>query len=147
MEKKNKKPKHYINNTDFYLELKKYYKDKKDNPNVRLSNYIGQCILQMSEKIASRPNFSNYTYKDEMISDGIEAAVNAAKSFNPEKSNNPFGYFSKVIWNAFLRRIAFEKRENETKHKNYQRLYNDGIVIENKTSESILDQYNIDKAK
>lgn len=67
----------------------------------------------MSERLASRHNFSGYTYKDEFISDGVLRAVEAFKSFDPAKSSNPFAYFTKVIYRTFIQRIKKEKTERQ----------------------------------
>ena len=75
------------------------------------------CIRDRS----TRPNFINYTYRDEMISDGIENCVNYIGNFNPEKSTNPFAYFTQIIYFAFLRRIQREKKQLYIKHKSLER--------------------------
>ena len=58
--------------------------------------------------------------KDElppMISDGIENCVQYIKNFNPEKSSNPFAYFTQIIYYAFIRRIQKEKKQLYIKYK------------------------------
>ena len=52
-----------------------------------------------------------------MICDGIENCVQYIENFNPEKSSNPFAYFTQIIYYAFLRRIQKEKRQLEIKNK------------------------------
>tara|TARA_R110002051_G_C8325219_1_gene435663 strand:- start:134 stop:466 length:333 start_codon:yes stop_codon:yes gene_type:complete len=52
-----------------------------------------------------------------MISDGIENCLQYVSNFNPEKSNNPFAYFTQIIYYAFLRRIAKEKKQTHVKNK------------------------------
>lgn len=81
----------------------------------KMPDTIGKAIKQISEGIGSRPNFRNYTFIEDMIADGIVDAVRSVKSFDPEKSANPFGYFSRVIWFAFLGRIELEKKMHKTK--------------------------------
>ena len=60
-----------------------------------------------------RPNFSNYIYRQDMVSDAIENCVVYAHNFDPSKSKNPFSYFTQVCWYAFIRRIGKEKRQIE----------------------------------
>ena len=91
---------------------------KNNTPKPQLSNYIGQSILLICNNLAKKPNFSGYTYKQEMISDGIIDCIAAADNFNPEKTNNPFAYFTQIAWNAFIRRIHKEKKQTYIKHKN-----------------------------
>ena len=115
----------YINNKDFYIALIEY-RDKRLAAEAagielpRIPNYVGECFIQICSKLATKHNFSGYSYKDEFISDGIENCVMVINSFNPEKSTNPFAYFTQIIWNAFIRRISKEKKQQYIKHKNFQ---------------------------
>lgn len=114
--------KNYVNNKDFLDALVQYRKmrieaeDCGDEP-PRIPDYIGRCFYQIANRLATKPNFSGYSYKDEMISDGLENAIQAINNFDPDKSNNPFAYFTQIIWYAFLRRIDKEKRQMYIKHK------------------------------
>ena len=113
---------HYVDNKEFLkamVEFKEKCKvaieSEKEQPPV--SNYIGECFLKIATHLSYRPNFINYTYRDEMISDGIENCLQYVANFNPEKSNNPFAYFTQIIYYAFLRRIAKEKKQTHVKNK------------------------------
>ena len=112
----------YINNKDFlnalieYRDLQKYAKEN-DLPPPRISDYIGDCILKIAENFGKRKNFYQYTYKDDMIGDAIENCIRYINSFDPEKSNNPFAYFSMVVHRAFLRRIDAEATQSYVKYK------------------------------
>ena len=107
--------KNYINNKDFYEALKKYREECKESEILGVEqpiipDYIGECFYKIATRLAYKPNFINYTYRDEMISDGLENAVIAAVKFDPSQSENPFAYFTQIIWFAFLRRIQKEKK-------------------------------------
>jgi hypothetical protein len=91
-------------------------------PEPKLPDYIGECFQLLAERIGSRGNFSNYTYLDEMKEDGIESCIIGANNFDPVITQNPFGYFSKAIWFAFLRRIEKEQKQNYIKFKLKQNL-------------------------
>ena len=86
----------------------------------QVPNYVGRCLLQIANRLATKPNFANYTFKDDMISDGIENCVSYIHNFDPEKSNNPFAYFTQIIYYAFLRRIQKEKKQLYIKHKSLE---------------------------
>jgi hypothetical protein len=125
MQIKRKKTTNYINNKDLYTaliarhtELKKCCKNDIEKPQV--SQYIGQSILLICNNLAKKPNFSGYTYKQEMISDGVVDCISAVDNFNPAKTNNPFAYFTQIAWNAFVRRIHKEKKQSYIKHKNFE---------------------------
>jgi hypothetical protein len=112
-----KKKKNYINNADFLKALVDYKERKQSNPNEPIPNYIGECFMKIAEGLSHKPNFINYTYRDEMIGDGIENCLMYFENFNPDKSKNPFAYFTQIIYFAFLRRIAKEKKQTYIKYK------------------------------
>jgi len=114
--------KNYVNNGEFLIAIVDYKAlcgEARTNglTKPQIPNYIGDCILQISRRLASKPNFAGYSYKDEMISDGLENAIQALDNFDPNKSTNPFAYFTQIIWFAFLRRIEKEKKQLYIKHK------------------------------
>jgi len=117
-----KKPKQYVNNADFlkalvdYKEASKLATENKTSP-PPIPNYIGECFMKIAEGLSHKPNFINYTYRDEMMSDGIENCLMYFDNFNPEKSKNPFAYFTQIIYYAFLRRIQKEKKQTYVKYK------------------------------
>ena len=117
-----KKSEHYVNNKEL-LEALIVYREKvaiakeKDLPKPRITNYLGSCFLKIATHLSYKPNFVNYMFRDDMISDGIENCVQYIHNFDPEKSRNPFAYFTQIIHYAFLRRIQKEKKQLEIKTK------------------------------
>ena len=117
-----KVPQHYVDNVRLYTELKKYKtavnkaKAKKKTP-PGVSDYVGECFLQIATHLSHRPNFVNYSYRDDMIADGVENCLQYVNNFDPDKSKNPFSYFTQVIFYAFLRRIGREKKHTYIKYK------------------------------
>ena len=125
MAKVKKKSEHYVNNKDFYQALVDYNKKieeaKAQNlPKPRITNYIGDCFLRIANHLAYKPNFVNYMFKDDMICDGIENCVQYIHNFDIERTN-PFAYFTQIVYYAFLRRIAKEKKQLEIKSKIIER--------------------------
>jgi len=119
---KRKRSQHYVNNKEFLAALIKYREDVeiaklRDKPKPVIPRYIGECFLKIANHLSFKPNFVNYMFKEDMISDGIENCVQYIHNFNPEKSQNPFAYFTQIIHYAFLRRIQREKRQLEIKNK------------------------------
>jgi len=117
-----KKKVHYVNNKQFLeaiVERKQLLKEaeESDLPKPQVSNYLGECILKIANHLSYRPNFINYTYRDEMISDGIENSLQYIDNFDPEKSKNPFAYFTQIIYFAFVRRITKEKKQQKIKDR------------------------------
>jgi hypothetical protein len=123
---KRKRSEHYVNNKEFLAALIKYREDKEiaeiqGKPKPPIPRYIGECFLKIANHLSFKPNFVNYMFKEDMISDGIENCVQYIHNFNPEKSQNPFAYFTQIIHYAFLRRIQREKRQLEIKNKILER--------------------------
>ena len=115
-------PKHYVSNADFLQAIIEYrlkVKEAKENDEEkpRLSNYIGGCFLKIAEHLSRKPNFISYSFREEMISDGIENCIQYVDNFDPDKSKNPFAYFTQIIYFAFLRRIMKEKKQLYVKYK------------------------------
>ena len=124
--RKNKDNKaHYVDNSVF-LEAMIQYKSEYDNAKKndldlpQISEYLGSVFLKIAQRLSFRPNFINYAFKNDMISDGIENCLHYIHNFNPEKSNNPFAYFTQIIYYAFIRRIQKEKKQLYIKYKTMQ---------------------------
>jgi hypothetical protein len=117
-----KSKEHYVSNKDFLaamIEYKKMCKLAKKEGTIKppVTDYIGTCFLKIANHLSFRPNFINYTFRDDMISDGIENCLQYLDNFDPDKSNNPFAYFTQIIYYAFIRRIQKEKKQVTIKHK------------------------------
>ena len=133
-----KRSEHYVNNKEFLAALIKYREDKeialaKGLPKPVIPRYIGDCFLKIANHLSFKPNFVNYMFKEDMISDGIENCVQYIHNFNPEKSQNPFAYFTQIIHYAFLRRIQREKRQLEIKNKIIERSGYSEVFDDNNT--------------
>ncbi len=117
-----KKGVHYIDNKEFHSAMiawKELCKEAEEagEEKPQVTNYIGECFLKIANGLSYRPNFINYTYRSEMVSDGIENCLQYLYNFDPSKSNNPFAYFTQIIYYAFIRRIQKEKKQTHIKHK------------------------------
>jgi len=117
-----RKKQHYVDNEKFLVVMtdyrEKYLQAKDEEEELPIiPDYAGECFLKIAERLSHRPNFINYAFREEMVSDGIENCVMYASNFNPEKSTNPFAYFTQIIYYAFLRRIEKEKKQLYIKYK------------------------------
>ena len=135
---KRKRSEHYVNNKEFLAALIKYREDKEiaqiqGKPKPPIPRYIGECFLKIANHLSFKPNFVNYMFKEDMISDGIENCVQYIHNFNPEKSQNPFAYFTQIIHYAFLRRIQREKRQLEIKNKILERSGFSEVFVDDNT--------------
>ena len=120
---RSKKPKkYYVNNKEFLQAMIEYtdsvsLAEQQGKERPRVPNYIGTCIMKIATHLSHKPNFINYTFREDMINDGIENCLQYIDNFNPDKSNNPFAYFTQIIYFAFLRRIEKEKKNLYIKYK------------------------------
>ena len=117
-----KKKVNYVNNADFLQAMIEYRDSVREaeankKPRPIVPTYIGKCIMQIANRLSHKPNFINYSFREEMISDGIENCLQYIDNFNPDKSKNPFAYFTQIIYFAFLRRIEKEKKNLYVKYK------------------------------
>lgn len=113
---------HYVDNKQLYAVIIEYKEKVKQaaaegKPKPPLPNYIGECLWMIANRLSSKPNFARYPYREEMVGDGIENCIAYFDNFNPEKTNNPFAYFTQIIYYAFLRRIQKEKKQLYIKYK------------------------------
>jgi len=146
MNKTKKKSEHYVNNKEFLEAMKLYRKsvnkakkEKKQKPPV--TDYIGSCFLKIANHLSYRPNFINYTFRDDMISDGIENCLQYLDNFNPSKSNNPFAYFTQIIYYAFVRRIQKEKKQVTIKNRLITESNYDDMTLQPGEDEEFKNQF------
>jgi len=126
---------HYVDNKKFLIAMTEYRNsrilaEEEGQKRPQVTNYIGECYLKIANHLSYRPNFINYTYRDDMISDGIENCLQYMDNFDPAKSKNPFAYFTQIIYYAFIRRIQKEKKQQQVKQK----------MIANFGAENMMDQ-------
>ena len=124
---------HYVNNADLLKSIEQYKSDCKDatrdgKSKPKIPDYIGRCIMLIAENLSHKPNLMSYSFRDEMVSDGIENCIMYFDNFDPKKSKNPFAYFTQIIYFAFIRRIHKEKKQLYVKYKSTEQI-------------GVLDQY------
>lgn len=106
---------HYVDNEKFLNALAEYKKARLLNKSERIPEYVGECILKIANNLSYKGNFINYTYREDMVLDGIENSILYINSFDPDRYTNPFAYFTVIIYRAFLRRIMKEKKQSYIK--------------------------------
>ena len=118
---------HYVNNKEFSQAVMDYAisaRASKDAGEVTptVTNYIATCFMKISEGLSHRPNFVRYTYREEMVMDGVENCLRAINNYKIEtatRTGNPnaFSYFTQICFFAFIRRITKEKKQQEIKFR------------------------------
>ena len=108
----------YLDKAEFLNNIREYKARKKLNPEEPISEYCANAIMMIANKLANRPNFIGYSYRSDMVSDGIYTCLKYFDKFDPDHAKfNPFGYFSQICWFAFLQRIAKEAKQTAIKGK------------------------------
>ena len=136
-----KRSEHYVNNKEFLAAIIAYkdsiaLAEARGEEKPRITNYLGECFLKIATHLSYKPNFVNYMFKEDMICDGIENCVQYINNFNPEKSKNPFAYFTQIIHYAFLRRIQKEKKQLEIRQKIIEKSGFDEVFVADEEGKS-----------
>jgi len=123
--KKKKNAAHYVDNEEFLVAMVAWKvtlaeAEASGDPKPGVTEYIGKCFLDIATHLSYRPNFIGYSYREEMISDGIENCLMYCSNFDSAKSSNPFSYFTQIIYYAFLRRIQKEKKQQYIKFRCFE---------------------------
>lgn len=118
---------HYVNNAEFSAAVVEYVKKVQEAKELEkelpiVPNYVASCFLRIAENLSHKGNFIRYTYREEMVMDAVENCLRAVENYNINAATrtgkpNAFAYFTQIIWYAFLRRIAKEKKQQEIKDK------------------------------
>jgi DNA-directed RNA polymerase specialized sigma subunit len=123
----------YVTNKELLPEIIAFKKtwseeDKKGEP----SEELGRMILLIATRYADKGNFTNYTWKDDMIGDAVLTCLKYIKNFNPEKSQNPFAYITTICRNAFINHIKKQHRHSEIKdvcYNSHEILYDGPVYL------------------
>jgi len=119
---KPKAKQHYVDSKKFLTEYVRYATVRDDAvaqglPKPPITDYLGDCIQKICTHLAFKPNFINYSFRDDMIADAIENCLMYFDNFDPAISTQIFSYYTQTAYFAFLRRIAIEKKQTYIKHK------------------------------
>jgi hypothetical protein len=118
---------HYVNNREFSYSVVDYVKEANAADEAELkrpvvTDYIAMCFMKICEGLSHKPNFVRYTYRDEMVMDGVENCLKAIHNYNIDAATrtgkpNAFAYFTQIAYFAFIRRIVKEKKQADIKFK------------------------------
>ena len=100
----------YINNEEFYNRLVEW----RNSGEEKIPDDIALCLMKICNNLARNAKFSGYTWKDEMIGDALYSCIRFVRNFDPEKSKNPFAFFSQIAYNSFAKRIGIENQKLAT---------------------------------
>ena len=97
----------YLNNKELLQEVCRC-KEKGE-----MSNTLARMLQLMCARYAKKGNFVNYSYNEDMQAYAMMMLVRTWNSFNPEKSDNPFAFFTQCIKNSFIQYLNQEQRQRD----------------------------------
>lgn len=105
---KDKKLKHYVDTNRLELLIEEYYQ------NDIIVDELAMALYNIAHRVAYMPNFLNYSWREEMIGDGLIKVFTALqnKKYNP-KYGRAFAYFTQIVFHSFCNRIKKEKKAHE----------------------------------
>lgn len=152
--KKKRQPVHYVDNkalSDALIAYTNKYREAKKNgePRPRIPEFLGDCFLKIATHYSYRPNFVNYPYINDLISDAVENCCRYCHNYNPEfvslktgRKINAFNYITQIVYYAFIRRIKQEKMEMEKTNKILERLNYDKVMVDEGDGTDNYSDYN-----
>ena len=103
-----KKNKNFLNNKDMLHQW------KLSNEADDMTKTFSTMIMTLTKRYSSAVRFNVCdTFRDDMESYALMTVSKVWRSFNPEKSNNPFAYFTQVIKRAFYQYQNLERRQRD----------------------------------
>lgn len=99
----------YIKNKELTKELELFNKTGKP------SEKLGKMFLLIATNLSQKPNFSGYTFKDDMIGEAVMTCVRYGHNFDPNRKTSAFSYITQICWMAFLTQIKKSKKHSKIK--------------------------------
>ncbi len=96
---------HYITNA----QLLEAISADKLNGN-KLSPRLAQYLYMIAERYSFSSSFAWYSFREDMVSFAVVNLCANWMKFDPEKSDNPFSYFTTATFRSFLQFLSDEKR-------------------------------------
>jgi len=102
-----RKKKNYINNKDLLAEV---IKSKEQG---KMTDKFAHMMMLLVKRYSAQGCYAGYTYIDDMESYALLTVCKVWNSFNPEKSSNPFAYFTQTIKRAFWQYLYQEEKHRD----------------------------------
>ena len=135
-EDKNDKKKYYVDTKRLELLIEQYCKDGK------IIDELAIALYNIAYRMSFLPNFINYSWREEMIGDGLVKEFTALQNKKYDASKGrAFSYFSMIVFNAFCNKIKKENKNTEVL-KDYQKEQYDSLIFEQEAKNN--NQHNDD---
>lgn len=97
---------HYVTNA----QLLEAIAEDKANGQI-LSAKLAKYLYMIAERYSFSSSFAGYSFREDMVSFAVVNLCANWYKFNPEKSDNPFAFFTTASYRSFLQYLADEKKQ------------------------------------
>lgn len=106
---KKKVPRKYLNNKDLLIA---FHESKEMG---KMSDKLAHMLTVLCSRYARKGSFANYTYNDDMQAYAMMMLCKTWGAFNPERSSNPFAFYTQCIKSSFIQYLNQEKKQRDVR--------------------------------
>ena len=114
-----KRKKNYLNNADLLEQVRISKEKMKNNPSLQpgecMTNELALMFSVLVDRYAQKPNWSGYSYLEELKGEAIVNLVNKWHKFDCDKYDKPFAYYTTLVERSFKGQIQKEKKPQKVK--------------------------------
>jgi len=97
---------HYLNKDEMLKEI------IKSQEQGRCTERLGEMFMALAQGFVKHRYFNRYTYKDDLIAEGVYAMVKAFDKFDVSLGKSPLAYFTQVCYYAF-RGVCIDQKKQQ----------------------------------
>jgi DNA-directed RNA polymerase specialized sigma24 family protein len=73
--------------------------------------------MLLVDRYSRSPKFNRYSYKEDMKAEALINLCNRALTFDPNRTSNPFAFYTTAIHNSFIQFLNNEKKQRNIRDK------------------------------
>lgn len=108
--------KNYVNNGELLVEISEY------KISGVMSEKLGGMLLEIANNFSSRGSFAGYTWREDLVADGVLTCIKYLKNFDTNKSSNAFSYITQIYYHSFLNYIKSQNKHSDIKDHLYKKM-------------------------
>jgi hypothetical protein len=98
---------HYVSNAQL---LEEFHIAKAKG---KLTDKMAKYLMLIAERYSYHPWFVNYSFREDLVNAAVVNLCANWHKFNPEKSDNPFSYYTTASYRSFLSYLDSERKERD----------------------------------
>lgn len=115
---------YYVDPTVLRQLIREHKAAKAANPEARMSDELGICLMKIARKFASNPCFCGYTYREDFEADAVVKMIKAVDHIDPDDRRSPFGYLTQTCYRVIINFIKKEKKYRQRQNEYAEQMYN-----------------------